>query len=108
MDKFEKLVNKILAECEEDGEPITRAEAEEMAKMELGAKEIKNYTQAQVEKTPRKPREKKIDEDKKKVIELIAKALTDNGYNAIITNVDKSIDFEDMTVNLVKHRPKKK
>lgn len=108
MDKFEKLVNDILAECEEDGEPITRAEAEEMAKMELGAKEIKNYTQAQVEKTPRKPREKKIDEDKKSIIEILHKCLIDNGYNATIVNVDKAIDFGCYTLNLVKHRPKKK
>ena len=44
MSDFEKLVNSIMAECEKDGEPVTRAEAEEMATMELGAKDIKNYT----------------------------------------------------------------
>ena len=29
MDKFEKLVLKIMKECEADGEPVTREEAEE-------------------------------------------------------------------------------
>lgn len=109
MDKFEKLVNEIMAEAEADGEPVTREEAEDMAKMELGAKEIKNYTQAQVEKTPRKAREKKIDEEKKSIIELLQKCLIENGYiSAVITNVDKNIDFEDFTINLIRHRKKKK
>lgn len=108
MDKFEKLVNEIMAEAEADGEPVTREEAEEMAKMELGAKEIKNYIQAQAEKTPRKTREKKIDEEKKSIIELLQKCLTDNGYSATIVNVDKAIDFGCYTLNLVKHRPPKK
>ena len=56
----------------------------------------------------RKPREKKVDEEKKKIIEILQKALTENGFNAIITNIDKSIDFDCYTVNLVKHRPPKK
>ena len=107
MDK-EKLINEILKEAEADGEPVTREEAEEMAEMEIKAKGIKNYVQTDVEKKAKKPREKKIDEDKKKIIEIIEKALTDNGYNAIIVNVDKQIDFGEFTVNLVKHRPPKK
>lgn len=37
MEKFEKLVEKIMRECEQDGEPVTREEAEEMAKMEMKA-----------------------------------------------------------------------
>ena len=66
------------------------------------------YVQSNPEKKQKKPREKKVDADKKKIIEILAKALTDNGYNAIISNVDKSIEIDDMTVNLVKHRPPKK
>ena len=56
----------------------------------------------------RKPREKKVDEEKKKIIEILQKALTENGFNAIISNVDKSIDFDCYSVNLVKHRTPKK
>ena len=48
MDK-EKLIAKIMKECELDGEPITRAEAEGMANLEIKAKELKNYTQTEIE-----------------------------------------------------------
>ena len=106
MDK-EKLILEIMAECEKDGEPVTREEAEEMAEMEIKAKGIKNYVQGEKSNKPRKPREKKVDEEKKKIIEILQKALTENGFNAIISNVDKTIDFDCYTVNLVKHRPKK-
>ena len=44
---FEKLVLEIMKEAEADGEPITKEEAEEMAKMEMGAKEIKRYEKAE-------------------------------------------------------------
>lgn len=113
MDKFEKLVNEIMAECEADGEPITRAEAEEMAKMELGAKEIKNYTQAQVEKTPRKPRERKVDEEKAKILEFAKKGLTLMMNSATITVENEAkLHFNyngtEYTLNLIKHRPPKK
>ena len=40
MDK-EKLILQIMAEAEKDGEPLTRAEAEEVAEMEIKAKGIK-------------------------------------------------------------------
>jgi predicted transcriptional regulator len=33
MDKFEKLVKEIMAEAEEEGEPVTHEEAEEKARM---------------------------------------------------------------------------
>lgn len=105
---LEQLAEDIIKDFAKDGEVISKEDALEMAKMEMGAKEIKNYTQAVPEKKEHKPREKKIDEDKKKIIEIIAKALTDNGYGAIIVNVDKQIDFGEFTVNLVKHRPPKK
>ena len=96
-----------MKECEADGEPVTREEAEEMAEMEIKAKGIKNYTRAEVENKPKAKREKKVDEDKKKIIEILQKALTENGYCATIVNVDKQIDFDNYTVNLVKHRPPK-
>ena len=42
MDK-EKLIARIMKECEQDGEPVTREEAEEMAEMEIKAGGIKRY-----------------------------------------------------------------
>ena len=71
MDKFEKLVNQIMAETEADGEPVTREEAEEMAKMELGAKEIKNNKQRDKPKQERKQKEKKKEEDKDDIIRTL-------------------------------------
>lgn len=80
---------------------------EDGEKMSQKAKENRRYEKSDEPKV-KKPREKKIDEDKKKIIEILQKALTDNGYNATIVNVDKAIDFGCYTVNLVKHRPPKK
>ena len=113
MDKFEKLVNQIMAEAEADGEPVTREEAEEMAKMELGAKEIKNYTQSDKPKKERKPREKKIDVDKVAIIRTLFECMTDGDYeNLTIKNEQKEITFSlhgyEYSLNLVKHRSPKK
>lgn len=44
MDK-EKLIAKIMKECAQNGEPVTREEAEEMAEMEIKANGIKHYHQ---------------------------------------------------------------
>ena len=113
MDKFEKLVNQIIKECEADGEPVTREEAEEMAKMEIGAKEIKNYAQSIEPRKERKPREKKIDIDKVTIIQTLFKCMTDGDYeNLTIKNEQKEITFSlhgyEYSLNLVKHRPPKK
>lgn len=101
----EELINKIMAECAKDGEPVTREEAEEMAEMEIKSGDISNYTISEKkEKAVRKPREKKVDDEKAKIIEIINKALTDNGYNAIITNVDREITIDNMSLVLTKHK----
>lgn len=89
MDNFEKLVNEIMTEAKKDGEPVTREEAEEMARMELGAKQIKRYEQAE---KPRKKREKpktvKVSDEKKEL------------FNTILTNLDRAdgVFRENITV----------
>ena len=107
MDK-EKLIKQIMQEAEADGEPVTREEAEEMAEMEIKAKGIKRYEQKAEKKVERKPREKKVDEEKASIIKALAETLETLGYNPTVVNVDKQIDFGVFTVNLVKHRPPKK
>lgn len=103
----EALIDKIMAECAKDGEPVTREEAEEIAEMEIKSGNISNYTiSEEKKKVIRKPREKKVDDEKAKIIEIIGKALTDNGYNAIITNVDREITINNMTLVLTKHKKK--
>lgn len=88
---------------EDDEEDYIGEEGEAMTEK---AKAIKTYVGG--EKKERKPREKKVDNEKAEIIKIIEKALKENGYSAKITNVDKTIDFGCYTVNLVKHRPPKK
>lgn len=104
MDK-EKLIKEIMADLE-----CTKEEAEEVAEMEIKAKGIKRYEKAE-ETKPRKPRERKVDETKKELIEYLEKAL------GMIVNVDNvknesEISFafknELFTLKLIKHRPPKK
>lgn len=112
MDKFEKLVNQIMKECEADGEPVTKEEAEEMAKMEMGAKEIKRYEKAEnPEPKEKKPKPRKVDENKKLLITAIAKCLEDTDISNIVVKNEAEISFtrlgDNYTVKLIKHRPGK-
>lgn len=102
----EKLIEQIMRECEADGEPITREEAEEMAEMEIKAKGIKNYTQAEVEKKSKKPRERKVDTEKKAILEEIAETLKSLGYEPTMEN-EVALHFGEYSLKLTKHRPKK-
>ena len=110
MDKFEKLVNEIMKDAEADGEPLTRAEAEEMAKMELGAKEIKRYEQAETKKE-RKPKERKVDKEKKNLLDCIRGLIEGLGAVSIETKTETEINFtfngNPYSIKLTKHRPKK-
>jgi hypothetical protein len=108
-DKFNRLVKEIMAEAEEDGEPVTEDEAKEMAKMELGAKDITNYTQATVKKE-RKKAERKADEDKAYLLETLQNALEDVEVSAVKPETEFSFEYKGnaYTVKLVKHRPPKK
>lgn len=116
MDKFETLVAEIMADAEADGEPITREEAIEMAKMEMGAKEIKRYEQAE-EKKARKPRERKVDETKGQILKLVKTLiegmLLNEGEPAeVVMNAETDLGFsfkgDCYTLKLTKHRPPKK
>ena len=107
---LEQLAKEIYNEALEDGEPVTEAEALEMAKMELGSKEIQNYTQATVKKE-RKKAERKVDADKQNLLEIIRIALAET---AEIGEVKPETEFSftfgrnAYTVKLIKHRPPKK
>lgn len=111
MDKFEKLVNDIMKECEADGEPVTREEAEEMAKMEMGEKEIKRYEKAEQPKKPRKPKERKVDEEKGKLLTDIRILLEGLGADIESVKTETEIKFgyggNSYTLKLTKHRPPK-
>lgn len=109
MDK-EKLIARIMKECEQDGEPVTRAEAEEMAEMEIKANGIKHYEKSD---KPRKTvkKERKVDETKKRFLNGFRIYLQGLGATVepLKTEAEMHFSFEDAeyTVKLVKHRPKK-
>lgn len=111
MTKVEELAKAIYKEMLADGEPITEEEALEMAEMEIKAKGIKNYTQAEVEKKAKKPRERKIDTEKGFILDYIKKGLTllvDS--TTIQTENEVKLHFEyngsKYSVTLTKHRQK--
>lgn len=108
----EKLIKEIMADAEKDGEPVTREEAEEMADMELGAKEIRHYETSDKPKEKKK-REVKPDEKKVNFIEQVFYWVRDfgNATNVTITNPQREVSFtldgESYSLTLVKHRPPK-
>ena len=111
MDKFEKLVTEIMKEAEADGEAVTREEAEEMAKMELGAKEIKRYEQAETKERKPSTRVRKVDKTKKAILAEIKDTLDMMGASVekVKTETEITFTFEGVsyTVKLTKHRPPK-
>lgn len=110
---LEQLADEIYNEALEDGEEVSREEALEMAQMEMGAKEIKNYTQAEVEKKPKTKREVKLDDEKVAFIKTLKEVIEQNiEVDALtIANPQKEITFKlggsDYSISLIKHRPKK-
>jgi hypothetical protein len=105
MKDFEKLVKSIMKECEADGEPITREEAEEMAKMEIKAKSVKDYTTTEKTKQKKK-RTRTVDTEKLEILTSLAEVLTSKGYEISLEN-EKAIHFGEYTLRLIKHRPEK-
>ena len=106
-ERFDALVKSIMAEMMEDGEPVTREEAEEMALMEVNAKNIRRYEKTATPKE-RKKRENKKDEEKIEIIKKIFNFLLTNGYeDATIVNEQREITFKDFSITLTKHRTKK-
>ena len=108
MDK-EKLIVRIMKECEQDGEPVTREEAEEMAEMEIKANGIKHYEKSD---KPRKAvkKEQKVDTDKKYLLDLLIAAVnTETCIKNVKTETEFSFEFgeDEYSVKLIKHRPKK-
>lgn len=109
MDKKEKLILSIMKSAEADGEPISREEAEEMAEMEIKAKGITEYAQA--EKKPRKKREVKKDATKITLIKRLADFMQEIATDVEVTNDQRTIEFvvmgENYSITLTKHRKKK-
>ena len=120
MTQLETLANKIMNECQKNGEPVTLDEALDMARMELNEKANHRYEKSD---SPRKKTERKKKEDpiKREIIASVAKNLSrvvveeeaeDYSPNPVfIENPEREITFilkgESYSLILTKHRPKK-
>lgn len=109
--KFEKLVKSIMAECEADGEPVTREEAEEMARMEIGAKSERHYEQSDKKRKP-STKVRKVDETKKHLLgcfKTLLDGLQGAEVKAVKTETEIAFTYggDSYTVKLTKHRPPK-
>lgn len=102
---MEKLIQEIMKDLE-----CSREEAEEVAKMEIKAKGLKRYEQAE---KPRKKaeRERKVDEVKKEIIDELVACISKNIGKITKVKTETEIDFvyadEDFTLKLTRHRKKK-
>jgi len=52
-------------------------------------------------------RERKPNEAKREIVEIVAQALTANGYAVNVSNIERQIDFGDFSLTLTQHRKKK-
>lgn len=111
--ELEKLAQQIFDECQKDGEPVSMEDALEMAKMEIGAKDIKNYAQATVEnevKKPRKPKTVKISSEKAQLFADIVEFLGTKYQIEVATDnklVNITLNGHGFKLNLSENRQKK-
>ena len=94
---------------EDDKEDFIGEEGEQMTEK---AKEIRRYEQS-AEKKERKPREKKLDEDKVKIIKFLYDEMLSGGLNKVESkNEQREITYlyngAEYSLTLTKHRPPKK
>lgn len=110
MKNFEKLVTTIMNEAEADGEPVTREEAEEMARMELGEKANRRYEQTAPTKAKTK-KARKVDTEKKHILDCIRVLIEGMKAKSVVMKTETELSFEyggnAYTLKLTKHRPPK-
>ena len=111
----EKLTKEIYEECKRDGEPVTWAEALDMATAEVNAKLISASERVQsddkTQTKERKPRKSSTSDVKKQLFQQIYAYLSDNfDVNVLTDNKKVQILYENknFTLDLVENRPKKK
>ena len=111
MKEMEKLTAEIMKQMLDDGTPVTKEEAQQMAKMEIGAKQINRYTVGEKKKNS-KPIVRKIDPNKAKLFDILVNSVETAGI--VVTNRKNEAEFSFLfdnssySVKLIKHRPKKK
>ena len=102
MSQLENLMKLGLSEAEakqvlEDDKKIDRGEKMPFDLSKEQEKETRQYRQADRAKpfVPNlKPRERKPNEAKREIIQILDEALTDIADNVTVTNIERQIDFE--------------
>ena len=106
----EKLIARIMRECEKDGEPVTREEAEKMAEWEMKSAETRHYEKSDKLRKP-STKERKVDETKKRILNYCRIPLEGAGAVVTSTKTETEITFtfeeETYTLKLTKHRQPK-
>lgn len=108
--ELEKLAEEIFFECYRAGEPVTGEEAMEMAKMELGEKEVKRYEKSD---TPKKKaeRERKVDPIKADLADRFIVAIENYGGTVLPLKTETEIHFQlgedNYSLKIIKHRAPK-
>ena len=113
---IEKLAKKIMKECEQDGEPVTLEEAMEMAKMEVGAKDISIEARKdapKAEAAEKRVRKVNSSDEKIALFSNLMSFLSENFENVTVLKENKLIEVKigekTLEINIVEHRkPKEK
>ena len=106
----EKLIIEIMKDFEAEGEPVTREEAEEIADLEIKAKANGKRRYEQSKPKNKTVKDRKVDETKKHLFEIIIASLENEVDNGSLKNeVEYSFDYrnERYTLKLTKHRKAK-
>ena len=103
---MEKLIQSIMKDL-----GCSREDAEEVAKMEMKAKGLKRYEQAEKPQKKKIERERKVDKVKKEIIDELVACISKNIGKVVDVKTETEIDFvyadEDFTLKLTRHRKKK-
>lgn len=107
----EALAVEIYRECEKEGESVTMEEAREMAEMEVKASESRHYEKSvDAPKKARKPKPRKVDEEKLFLLSALTETLNKNGIENVTRETETALHFEfkgnHYSLKLTKHRQK--
>ena len=108
---LEKLAKQIFDECAKEGEPITIEEAQEMAQMEINAKDIKIGARATEPKAKKEKKQRitQVSAEKMALFSLIWEGLSNfYGENAQISKQNAEISEKkkkkSFKIDIVEHR----
>lgn len=110
---LEKLAKQIFDECAKEGESITMEEAQEMARMELGAKDFKVGARADKPKAEKEKKQRiaQVSAEKMALFSLLWEGLSNYyGEDAQIIKQNKEIDVQiggkSFKIDIIERRKK--